>query len=248
MSGSVRSKIAKECRMNYKIAQTLCLLTIITIATPSFADDPGKALDEIASFAERVCQTAPIKSQSEELQLSGKADAELKGLLSKVANLGVTGAAQYKKTESEGVLQKDLASLLSKGEDCKQNISNKLIDKLITNASIEKKRFAVKLRGNAPIPGQVSGVSFDLYIDDNQLSAFSNLKGSPAIDVGNLDEGAHTFRFENITGYFMDVALGPQVVPQASGLQCDGQFTVAHSKTYQVVVWLDGSGLKCDLR
>lgn len=232
-----------------KISQTnvLVLLVLATIS-PAEAADQGKALEEIASFSERICQTAPIKSSSEELHLTGKANAELKGLVSKIANLGISGAGEYKKAESEGVLQKDLAALLSKSADCKQKISDKLVDKLILNAAPEKKSYATKIVGNSAIPGQLSGVKLDIYIDDTQIEGFNNLKGKPAISAGSLAEGTHMFRFENIVGYFMHPTNGPQVVPQASGMQCDGQFVVSRSRTYQLVVWLDGSGLKCDLR
>jgi hypothetical protein len=97
----------------------------------AMADNTKTALDEISGFAERVCQTAPLKSSSNELDLSLQANADLKGLVSKVAGLGIDGAAKYKNNRSEGVLQKDLAPLLIKSVDCKERVSNKLIDKLI---------------------------------------------------------------------------------------------------------------------
>lgn len=136
-----------------------CFVSIVFSASAS-ANDQSKALDEIAKFAERICQTAPIKSHSSELQLSGKANAELKGLLSKVANLGIAGAAEYKKAESEGVLQKDLAGLLSKGTECKQKIVEKLIDKLITNAIPEKKSASM-------LPANWSTISEDTFIPNS---------------------------------------------------------------------------------
>jgi hypothetical protein len=107
--------------------------------------------------------------------------------------------------------------------------------------------YKAKLIGTQATPGQLSGVVFDIYLDNHLLSRFDNRLSAPEIDAGKLIAGPHTFRFENITGYFMNPA-GPQLMPQASGLRCDGQFIVAQDKAYQVVVWLDASGLKCDLR
>ena len=119
-----------------KLSGVFAALAITT--APVYSRDQSKVLDEIATFAERVCQTTPVKSKTEELQLSGKANAEFKGLLSKLAALGVGGAATYNKAESEGVLQKDLAGLLGKSTDCRQKITEKLIDKLLTSRSLDK--------------------------------------------------------------------------------------------------------------
>lgn len=136
--------------MNRIFCRSGLFIFLIISAAPAFSMDQAKALDEIAAFAERVCQTASIKSQSAELKLSGRANAELKGLLSKVAALGFAGATEYKKTESEGVLQKDLAALLSKSVDCRQDISNRLIDKLIATPRIS----SVKTSANKKINEQ----------------------------------------------------------------------------------------------
>jgi hypothetical protein len=111
-------------------------LTIVT--TPAFASDQKKALEEIASFAERICNSAPVKNGTEELELSIGAKADLTGLLKKVADLGVTGAAKYKKVNYVGVLQTDIAKLLSKDADCKRKISDKLIDKLIPGKPVQQ--------------------------------------------------------------------------------------------------------------
>lgn len=99
--------------------------------SPALADNYKEALEQITTTAERICATAPLKSSSNELELSGQAKADVKGLISKVADLGIAGAAKYKTAESEGVLQKDLAPLLSKSADCKERVFDKLFDKLI---------------------------------------------------------------------------------------------------------------------
>jgi hypothetical protein len=72
-----------------------------------------------------------LRSSSNKLELSGQANADVKGLVSKIADLGIGGAAKYRNEETEGVLQKDLAPLLSKTADCKEREFNKLVDLLI---------------------------------------------------------------------------------------------------------------------
>lgn len=107
-------------------------------ASQVFADGGGdqgewisKRLDEIASFAERVCKTAPVTGKSRELRLSTRANAELNELLRNLAAVGVEAAADYRSAEYEGVLQKDLAALLTKDAACKENVSSKLIERLM---------------------------------------------------------------------------------------------------------------------
>jgi hypothetical protein len=103
----------------------------IVPASLALADDTQTALNEIEGFAEHVCQTAPPKSTSNDFEISGAANAELKGLVTKIAGLGINGAAKYKSEQTEGVLQKDLAPLLVKSADCKERVAMKLIDKLL---------------------------------------------------------------------------------------------------------------------
>jgi hypothetical protein len=122
--------------MNRCRANLMFLFFGLLSASSVIADDTKRALDEIAGFAERVCQTAPLSSDSNQLELSGQANADLRGLVAKVAGLGISGAAKYRNEQSEGVLQKDLAPLLSKSVDCKERISYKLIDKLIAPTPI----------------------------------------------------------------------------------------------------------------
>jgi hypothetical protein len=124
----------REIDMTYLKFGGAAAALILVASLSAHAEDQGKALDEIANFAERVCQTAPVKGSSEQLELSGKANADLKGLIARIADLGISGAGSYRSDKSEGVLQKDLAPLLAQGAKCKESISDKLIDKLIVNA------------------------------------------------------------------------------------------------------------------
>ncbi len=119
-------------------------LVLMVAATHVLAQDSTKALKEIGTFADHMCQTAPLKGKSEELMLSGKGNAELKGLISKIVNLGVTGAAGYKQTVSEGVLQKDTATLISKNIDCKRALALMLIDRLIPKVEPTKKASSIE--------------------------------------------------------------------------------------------------------
>ncbi|WP_095158787.1 hypothetical protein [Pseudomonas sp. Irchel 3E13] len=225
----------------------LIVMTLLALGKPGLVianDDP---LDAIANFAERICSTPEAKGNSQTTELSGAAKAELKGLVKKVVDLGIDGAAKYESKEYEGVLQQDLAPLISKSTTCKESISQKLIDKLVTDASItpELKSYPVKLRGQPAQAGTASGITMSINIEGEEYE-FDNRSGSLLVDVGTLTEGTHDFNFENINGYFMHPVAGPQL--QASGLSCAGAFTVSKKKTFQIIAWVDATGLKCDLR
>lgn len=96
-------------------------------------DSQKEALNVIADFADRICNTVPISGGSENLELSGEAKIELNNLLQKIADLGIEGAAKYQQSNYKGVLQKDLAILLQHGSKCKLEVWKDLKDKLLVS-------------------------------------------------------------------------------------------------------------------
>ena len=106
-------------------------------ALPATLEENEKALTMIADFAERLCKDPPLEGHGKNMELSGSAKAELRGIIKKLANLGLDGAIKYQNTEYAGLLQKDLVSALKYRTDCRLKIWNDLKDKLIsTNTSI----------------------------------------------------------------------------------------------------------------
>jgi hypothetical protein len=94
-------------------------------------DRQQKALNIIADFADKLCKDIPLTRTSSEVELTGNAKAELKGIVSKVAELGFEGAAKYKDSRSEGLLETDLAVMLKDSSDCRRQVWNDLKDKLV---------------------------------------------------------------------------------------------------------------------
>jgi hypothetical protein len=88
-----------------------------------------EALTIIGDFADRLCQTVPLETTINEIQLTGGAKAELAGVLSKLTNLGVSGTAKYENIESKNVLQKDLAAAIQDSRTCRLQIWKDLKDK-----------------------------------------------------------------------------------------------------------------------
>jgi hypothetical protein len=65
------------------------------------------------------------------IQLSGEARTELNTAISKVIDLGIKGAGQYESEQYKGVLQDELAATLKSSIDCKLDVFNKLVNKML---------------------------------------------------------------------------------------------------------------------
>ncbi len=109
-----------------KSTALVVFLTMIPMLTGTAmadsVDDWGKALKIIGDFADRLCKDIPLEGQDKNLELTGSAKAELNGILKKLTNLGIEGAAKYQDTSYKGVLQKDLASVLKNSTDCRLQV------------------------------------------------------------------------------------------------------------------------------
>lgn len=90
-----------------------------------------QALAKITETANQICQSAPLEQTSQGVGLSGDASAKVGGLVGKIADLGISGAAQYQTGHSRGVLQKDLIEAIQNGNSCKLEVFKTLEKDLI---------------------------------------------------------------------------------------------------------------------
>ena len=109
--------------MNFKTI--FCLLMMLSLSAVAQAEPATKqALDIIADFADRLCQTVPLETASTSVELSGSAKADLAGLIKKIADLGIEGAGKYSSQSSQNVLQRNLAETLKETRNCRLQIWN----------------------------------------------------------------------------------------------------------------------------
>jgi hypothetical protein len=83
-------------------------LAMYVAVAPAHAQDlkpQEKALQLITDAANKLCTSIDTKVTADKLELTGEAKAVVNGVLSKLVNIGVGGAAKYQKSESNGVLQ-----------------------------------------------------------------------------------------------------------------------------------------------
>lgn len=121
--------------MQYSKTLIFFISIYFTVAIPVTADEhlstTENALNIISNFANRICYDIQQKGGELRWELEGGAEAELKGLISKLIDLKIEGAARYGKLEHEGVLQKDLANALKSSADCKLTIFREMKDHLL---------------------------------------------------------------------------------------------------------------------
>lgn len=129
----------------------LGLSIALLVSTSAFSQTDKKtteALSAIADFADRLCQTVPLDTSSDKLQLTGTAKAELDGLVKKLASLGISGTAKYESESTKNVLQKDLATVLSESRQCRLQIWNDLKGKFNITAVDRSQSVANGCPGN----------------------------------------------------------------------------------------------------
>ncbi len=86
------------------IAVAICCLLIIEIGSvrADELDAQRKALNLISEFADKICGDIPLQGSSSKIEASGKAKAELPGVIKKLADLGLEGAAKYQDSKYQG--------------------------------------------------------------------------------------------------------------------------------------------------
>jgi len=111
----------------------LIILSSANLYAQDILEKQENALKVIDEFATKLCTSDAVQTNgsAQKIELTGSAKTELKGIIKKVADLGIKGAAKYQTTKYEGLLQQDLANTITKRINCKLEVFNSLKDKLI---------------------------------------------------------------------------------------------------------------------
>ncbi len=132
----------------YKARHVLALLLVLS-SSSVYGESP--ALDKeivitIRDFVEQMCPTIPLEESSSSTELSGNTKAELKGLLKKLADLGIQGALKYQESNYQGLLQNDLYAATRDSTNCKMNVSTMMLGKLLDATSTALPRLPASAR------------------------------------------------------------------------------------------------------
>ena len=121
-------------------ARTFAKLSVIgvslgasALASAQTLDDQQKAVIElIVSTANSICYNVSSESQTKTEGLKGDIKGQLSGLASKIVDIGLTGGGDITDSETQGVLQADLASALKDSAACKIHVLDTLASKLLS--------------------------------------------------------------------------------------------------------------------
>jgi hypothetical protein len=111
------------------------LAPIQTRADP--LDMQEKALKLINDTADRICNVIKTRGSSHSVKVTGDITAELTGLASKLADVGVKGAGKFRDAQFRGVLQNEVASSVHDSAKCKLKVFEDLQAKLVQPVSDE---------------------------------------------------------------------------------------------------------------
>jgi hypothetical protein len=89
------------------------------------------ALDHIADFASRLCNSVQLTGKNTRLELSAEAKLELSRLLRKLAEAGVKMDAKFQSNDYQGLLQENLVAALKDSQECRLTVFRELKAELI---------------------------------------------------------------------------------------------------------------------
>jgi hypothetical protein len=93
--------------------------------------DQAKALNLITDTADRICNVITVSGSARSVDVQGQVKAELGGLASRLADVGISGSGKLNEEEYQNVLRKDLADTLRNNATCKLKVLDTLSSKII---------------------------------------------------------------------------------------------------------------------
>ena len=152
-----------------------------------------EALNMVADFADRICKNIPLEGTGSDLELSGNAKAELSGLINKIAELGIEGATKYKSLEYQGLLQKDLVTVLKASTECKLEVFKNLKDGLFIPHPITPPESISQDAVPTPRPSKRDPVPVPVPKPSKQISQITGipLPGQPILVHGDFQDNQY---------------------------------------------------------
>jgi len=112
-------------------------------ALPDVLDQNAKALGIIKDFANEMCTSIPFNSESKDITITADTHAKLDGILKYLLDAGVKSAAEFRYTDSRGLLKEDLANAVRNRDSCRGHIFDVLNEKLLVNTLSSMQSFLI---------------------------------------------------------------------------------------------------------
>src|ERR1700753_2482872 len=81
-----------------------------------------QALALITKTADDICGIVKTAGSYQDLKVKGEVKAQLSGLVKQLADLGISGAANYDSDQYEGFVRSDLATTFQRTAECKYKV------------------------------------------------------------------------------------------------------------------------------
>jgi hypothetical protein len=122
---------AKDIWVNWIVIGLFVSATAAPSASAQDLAQQTTALREIRETVAAICYTVQQQGSQSNAQLSGDIQVKLNSVFSKLGDLGFTGSAQLNMQQYQGVPQQDLASTLRHSQDCKKDVFDKLLERML---------------------------------------------------------------------------------------------------------------------
>ena len=151
-------------------------------------DESKEAIQIIINAAKELCDTVPLSGGTEGIQLAGDAQVKLKGVLKKLVDIGIEGAAKYESSTYDGVLQKDLAKIINKSSNCKIDVWNDLKDKLINPLPTDKRNKISEalIKDKNPTELTITKVSLKTFWGIDEPYVVATIKNTSTVSANNV--------------------------------------------------------------
>lgn len=113
--------------------QALAALIPIFFGSAADAEPLGDNLKLITDTADRICNVVTAAGSSNSSEVQGQVKAELHGLLSHLAEAGISGSGKVSEDHYQNVLRQDLAGTLRDNAACKLKVFETLSTKLLSS-------------------------------------------------------------------------------------------------------------------
>lgn len=113
------------------VSGVVCATSIIGSAYAESLEVQTKALALITQTADGICSIVSQAGSSQSLNVKGDVKAQLNGLIRQLADLGISGAADFTADQYEGVIHADLATAIQHNAECKLKVFDTLQSKMI---------------------------------------------------------------------------------------------------------------------
>jgi Domain of unknown function (DUF4189) len=94
-------------------------------------DSQERALALITKTADKICNIVSSSGEAQSSTVRGNVKAQLSGLASKLADVGISGTGTITSDQYQNVLRKDLAATLHHNVECKRKVFETLQSKLL---------------------------------------------------------------------------------------------------------------------